>query len=65
MAENNFEKNITRLEEITALLEEGKCSLSESLKLYEEGMKLSGECNDILESTKQKITMLSDAEKEE
>ena len=42
--ENNefdFEKALARLEEIVTKLEEGKSSLAESLKLYEEGVGLS------------------------
>ncbi len=65
MTENIFEKNIERLEDIVKKLEDGSCSLDESIKLFEEGIKLSGECNKTLSNAKQKITLLTDAENEE
>lgn len=64
MAEKTFENNIARLEEIVKTLEDGKCSLDESITLFEEGIKLSGECNSTLENAKQKITLLSQKEEE-
>ena len=39
--EINFEESLKRLEEIVTKLEEGKSSLDESLKLYEEGVGLA------------------------
>lgn len=47
MAENEmtFEESLTRLEEIVEQLESGKLALNESLALYEEGVRLSRECN--------------------
>ncbi len=39
--EFNFEKSLTRLEEIVTILEKGEVSLDESLSLYEEGVSLS------------------------
>ncbi len=59
MSVNNFEKDISRLEEIVSLLESGKCTLSESMTLFEEGIGLSKECNKSLEEAKQKLTVLS------
>ena len=50
-----IEKSLARLEEISKKLEEG-VSLDESLKLYEEGVKLAKTCLDNLEQTKGKIT---------
>lgn len=49
----DFEKNLKRLEEIVHKLENGELALEESLKLFEEGVKISRDCN----------TKLSDAEK--
>ena len=37
---NNFEANLKKLEEIVEKLENGEVDLEESVKLYEEGMKL-------------------------
>lgn len=64
MTENVFEKNLERLEDIVKKLEDGSCSLDESIKLFEEGIKLSGDCNKTLENAKQKIKLLEEAEKE-
>ena len=64
MTENVFEKNLERLEDIVKKLEDGRCSLDESIKLLEEGIKLSGDCNKTLEKAKQKIKLLEEAEKE-
>lgn len=55
----SFEESITRLETIVKLLESGEASLDESLKLYNEGVKLIGECNKKLDETEQKIKILS------
>lgn len=52
-----LEKDIKRLEEIAALLEQGK-NLDESLKLYEEGAKLAKLCLQELEKAKGKIVMI-------
>jgi len=43
--ELTFEESLARLEEIVEQLEDGKLPLNESLVLYEEGIKLSRECN--------------------
>lgn len=53
-----FEKAMERLEEIVSILENGKCSLDESLKLFEEGTKLSKLCKTELDSAEQKIVEL-------
>ncbi len=55
-----FDKAASRLEEIINLLENGKCSLEESVKLFEEGTKLSGICAEKLKKAEQKITELTD-----
>ena len=49
MEEINFEEAMKKLEQITAELEKGDLSLDESVKKFEEGIKLSKECNKILE----------------
>ena len=41
MAELTFEQAMTRLEQIVATLEGGRCTLDDSLKLFEEGTKLT------------------------
>ena len=65
MAEKTFEENLKRLEEIVKTLDSGECSLDDSVKLFEEGIALSRLCNTTLENAKQKITLLTEAEKGE
>ncbi len=53
-----FEENMKKLEEIATELENGNLDLDTSVKKFEEGMKISKECNEILEKAEKKITML-------
>lgn len=52
--EINLEASLKRLDEIAKLLENGS-TLDESIKLYEEGIKLSKLCMDKLENAKGKV----------
>jgi exodeoxyribonuclease VII small subunit len=54
----NFEEIMKKLELIANELEKGNLNLDESVKKFEEGIKLSKMCNDILEKAEKKITML-------
>lgn len=54
----NFEELIEKLEEITNKLEKEQLSLDESVKLFEEGMQISKECNSKLEDAEKRITIL-------
>lgn len=56
--EEKFEDKIIKLEEIVAELEKGNLSLDDSVKKFEEGIKISKECNEILESAEKKISIL-------
>ena len=56
--EKNFEELMKDLEEITNKLEKEDLSLDESVDLFEKGMKISKECNEMLENAEKKITML-------
>lgn len=56
--EANFEELIVELEEITNKLEKEQLSLDDSVKLFEEGMKISKKCNSKLEDAEKRITML-------
>ena len=56
--EQNYEKSIKRLEEITTLLEDGKLSIDESLKLFSEATTIISECTKYLDSAEQKISTL-------
>ena len=57
-----FEKAMLRLEEIVAQMESGKCSLDDSLKLFEEGTKLTAFCSGSLKSAEQKIVRLTSSD---
>jgi exodeoxyribonuclease VII small subunit len=54
----DFEKKLGRLEEIVAKMESGELALEDSLKLFEEGVKLSRECNEQLTQAEQKVKVL-------
>jgi len=54
----NFEKKLTRLEEIVGKMEKGEMGLDESLKLFEEGVKLSRECQGLLGEAEAKVQQL-------
>ena len=49
---------MVKLEEITTKLEKETLSLDESVELFEEGMKISKECNSKLEDAEKRITIL-------
>ncbi|MBQ6059374.1 MAG: exodeoxyribonuclease VII small subunit [Clostridia bacterium] len=53
-----FEKALQRLEEIVRTLEANKTTLSESLQLFEEGVKLTAHCNALLDKAEQQVSML-------
>lgn len=56
----DFEDKLSRLEEIVAKMETGDVTLEDSLKFFEEGVKLSRECNTQLLQAEQKVkTLLS------
>ena len=56
--EMTFESAMSRLEEIVNQLDGGKATLDDSLKLYEEGIKLVRLCSDRLDKAEQKIKMV-------
>ncbi|MEK6744972.1 MAG: exodeoxyribonuclease VII small subunit [Nitrospirota bacterium] len=58
MAEKKFEASLTRLEEIVTELEGGELPLEQSLKLFEEGIKLARVCNARLEEAERKVEIL-------
>ena len=56
--ENNFEEKMKDLENLVAELEKGDLNLDESVNKFEEGMKISKECNDILQKAERRISIL-------
>ncbi len=54
----DFEKKLNRLEEIVQKMEKGELSLDESLKLFEEGVKLSRDCHGQLTTAEAQVKKL-------
>lgn len=59
MAEPKFEKDLQRLEKIVEELEEGGLPLDESLKKFEEGIRLAKRCEKALGAAEKKIEILT------
>ncbi len=53
-----FEQSLTDLEEIVAKLEAGDLPLEESLKLFEEGIRLSRTCRERITDATRRIEVL-------
>lgn len=60
----NFEAALTELEALVLRMEQGDISLEESLRLYEQGVKLSQICQEALHSAEQKVKILQEKEKQ-
>ena len=56
----NFEESLARLEEIVKALESGEKSLDDSMKLYEEGVRLVRLCSSELDGVEAKIKILKE-----
>jgi exodeoxyribonuclease VII small subunit len=54
----SFEESLKKLETIVEQLEKGDLALEESLKLFEEGVGLSGACKQELDAAEGKVQML-------
>ena len=54
----SFEEQIEKLENIVKELEKGDLNLDDSVAKFEEGIKISKECNEILETAEKKISIL-------
>tara|TARA_X000000368_G_C22518155_1_gene487921 strand:- start:5 stop:226 length:222 start_codon:yes stop_codon:yes gene_type:complete len=53
--DNNFESNLKKLESIVDKLESGNIGLEDSVKLYEEGMKIKKICDNKLKDIEMQI----------
>ena len=60
MTEKTFESQMERLEEIVRLLEKGEAPLNESMKLFEEGTRLSAALGKLLDKAEQKVTVMQE-----
>ncbi len=54
----DFEEAMNKLEKIATELENEDLKLEEAVAKFEEGMKISKECSDILENAEKRITIL-------
>ena len=54
----SFEEQLTALETVVERLERGELSLDESVRLFEEGVKLSNACKKELEAAEGRIQVL-------
>lgn len=53
-----FEESLKKLETIVAQLERGDLPLEDSIRIFEEGMRLSAECKKQLEEAEGKVEIL-------
>ena len=60
-----FEESMAELEKIAKDLESDNLTLDESIKKFEEGMKLSKECKETLDNAEKKITILINDEEQD
>lgn len=58
MAVKSFEDSMNELETIVTQLEAGDITLDDSLKLFEEGIKLAKTCQGKLEEAEKKVKIL-------
>ncbi len=58
MAKKTFETSLARLEQITEELEDGELSLENSLKKFDEGIKLAVFCTEQLSVARAKVELL-------
>ncbi len=53
-----FEESLTKLEGLVEKMESGDLTLEDSLKTFEEGIKLTRECQEALKQAEQKVNLL-------
>ena len=58
MSEKTFEEMMGSLEKISNELENGDLTLDKSMSKFEEGMKLSKKCSEILDNAEKKTKIL-------
>lgn len=61
----SYEEALEKLRDIVTRLESGKETLDNSLKLFEEGAKLSSFCYEKLQNAQQKITEITKLEEKQ
>ena len=61
----NFESAMSELEELVNKIETGNLSLEDSLKEFENGIKLSRVCQSALKDAERRVKILSDDEEQD
>lgn len=59
-----FEEAFAQLQDVVRQLESGQLTLDESLRLFEQGVRLAGLCSKRLDEAEQKIEKLLDGTRE-
>ena len=54
----DFEASLDQLEQLVDQMEEGELTLEDSLKAFEQGVKLTRECQQALKAAEQKVQLL-------
>lgn len=54
----DFEASLAQLEKLVARMESGELGLEDSLKAFEEGVKLTRQCQETLNTAQQKVQLL-------
>ena len=54
----DFEASLDQLEKLVDQMEDGELTLEESLKAFEQGVKLTRECQQALKAAEQKVQLL-------
>ena len=57
----SFEEAVNRLEETVQALEEGRLTLADATRLYEQGMKLARLCSEMLATAELRISRIKTA----
>lgn len=60
----NFEESLKALEALVNTMEAGDLSLEDSLAAFEQGIKLSRECQEALSAAEQKVALLMEQQGE-
>lgn len=61
MPKKSFEGSLEKLETIVEKLESEELSLDESIKQFEEGIKLYKSCKDLLSEAEKKVSILTES----
>ena len=61
----SFEENLQSVQELADQIESGKLSLEDSVRQYEQGMKILGELDQELQDMNRRLTVLRDGKETE